>query len=445
MSVTEPLEFGTLLRRVRTAAGLSQEELAERARMSAAAVSALERGSRKAPYRDTVALLLEALGAEEAERNALTEAAERARRRAAKAESNLEISRPEPAPAGDPHLRSNLQAQVTSFFGRDRELAELEALLQKHRLVTLVGAGGVGKTRLSLHLGERVLGSYPDGVWFVEFAPVSDPQFVASAIASSVGLGSISEADPVSALVGALRAKRMLLILDNCEHLVEELARTAEAIVRTCPQVTLLASSRQGLDVDGERTYRVLPLGMPEVARIATIRADLAMDFSAIRLFTDRAVSVGRGFELTDANAPIVADIVARLDGIPLAIELAAARVKVFSPAELRTRLDERFRLLTGGRRNALPRQQTLHALIGWSYDLLNDREKRLLQRLSVFAGGWTIEAAEAVCSDHLLEAGDVLDALVSLVDKSLVVAEQIGDAMRYRLLDRRELMLTRS
>ncbi len=335
-------------------------------------------------------------------------------------------------------LPNNLPVAVTSFIGREREIDELKALLREERLVTLVGAGGIGKSRISLQVAADFLETKSDGVWFVELAPLSDAARLAQAIATVVGVRLTGDGDSRADLTAALRAKHMLLILDNCEHLIDGIAPLAAAILRGCPDVTLLASSRQSLGIAGETAYRVGGLDTPprDGCAAAPLAAAQASTFEAVALFVERARSADSRFGLTDANAPIIADIVGRLDGIALAIELAAARVKLLAPPQLRARLDERFRLLTGGSRDVLPRQQTLRALIDWSYDLLDDSERMLFRRLSIFVDGFTLEAVCAVCADENHDELASLDVLASLVDKSLVVAEIAADTTRYHLLE---------
>lgn len=341
-----------------------------------------------------------------------------------------------------PPLRSlglfpnNLPQDTTSFVGRDSEVADVVALMQRHRVVTLVGSGGVGKTRVSLHVAADVLEEYRDGVWFVELAPLTEGGFIPAEIAAALGVRLPGGVDAVAALVAALRPMRLLLVLDNCEHLVSESAAIAAAIVRGCPEIRVLATSRQGLSIAGEAVYRMPSLPFPPALEDGAMTAALARTYAAVDLFVTRAEAADARFELTDENAPAIADICRRLDGIALAIELAAARIKMLSPAQLRRRLDERFRLLTGGSRDALPRQQTMRALIDWSYNLLDDDERRLFGRLAIFSGGWTLEAAEAVASDDALDESQIFDLLSSLVDKSLVSTELIEDRLRYRFLE---------
>jgi predicted ATPase/class 3 adenylate cyclase len=345
-------------------------------------------------------------------------------------------------PAEFPPLRSldvlpnNLPLQLRSFVGRDGEIAEIVALIERHRLLTLVGAGGVGKTRTSLQVAANLLDRYVDGVWFVELAPLSSGGYVASAISQALGLARSSDGDALENLVLALKVKRTLIVLDNCEHVVDAAARTVAAILRDCAHVEILASSRQALGVVGEATYRMPSLGVPSEAALAKLTAATSESYAAISLFGERARAVDNRFELTDENAPIVADICRRLDGIPLAIELAASRMKMFAPRQLRERLDERFRILTGGNRDLLPRQQTLRALIDWSYDLLDDRERVVFRRLGIFVNGFTLEGAVAVASGDDFDEFELIDVLGSLVDKSLVLAEPQTDELRYRLLE---------
>ncbi len=317
-------------------------------------------------------------------------------------------------------LSHNLPVQLTSFVGREAEIAEITELLATHRLVTLVGSGGIGKTRASLQVAANLLDGSGDGVWFIELAPLASGDYIPTTVAQALGITLASEGDPVQNLVDALKPKSTLLVLDNCEHLVEPVARVLSAIVRVCPKVKILASSRQGLGIGGEMTYRMPSLPAP----------------NATALFVERARAVDHRFAVSDENARAIAEICRRLDGIPLAIELAAARVKILSPRQLRERLDERFRVLTGGSRDVLARQQTLRALIDWSHDLLDGRERMLFRRLGIFVNGFTLEGAVAVGSGDGLDEFDVFDLLASLVDKSLVLSEPAGDELRYRLLE---------
>jgi predicted ATPase/class 3 adenylate cyclase len=343
-------------------------------------------------------------------------------------------------PQDFPALRSldsspnNLPLQLTSFRGREVDLPEVKSLISAHRLVTLSGAGGIGKTRLAVQAAADLIEGYPDGVWFVDLASLSDPELVASVVAKVVGMTQIQGSRVEEAIPQWLKRKQLLLILDNCEHVIETVAPLAAAILSAAAQVRILTTSRQTLGVGGEFLYRLSSLSLPE--ETAGLSAQTARAYGAIALFVDRATASEAHFALSDANAPIVAEICRRLDGIPLAIELAAARVKVLSISKLAQRLDERFKLLTGGSRAALPRQQTLSALIDWSYDLLTARERKLFDRAGIFAGGFSLDAVTAVCASDGVDEADVLDLLSSLADKSLLVADTGRDQERYRMLE---------
>lgn len=328
--------------------------------------------------------------------------------------------------AGFPPLRSmsalanNLPQQVSTFVGRDEEVAEIADLVESQRLVTIVGSGGVGKTRTALQVGAQLIDRATDGVWLVELAPLSSGDYVAAAIAGALSLTLPAGADALESLAASLTSRKALLVLDNCEHLIDAAGGVVSAILKRCPGIRVLATSRQSLQVGGEHTYQ-LPSLAPE---------------QALQLFADRATAADHRFVLTPQTKPIVEEVCRRVDGIPLAIELAAARVKIFSPQQLRDRLDERFRVLTGGVRTALPRQQTLRALIDWSYDLLTERERAVFRRLSIFVDGFVLDGAAAVAQDNEMDELDVLDALQSLVDKSLVLASQDSETARYRMLE---------
>lgn len=323
---------------------------------------------------------------------------------------------------------NNLPVQLTTFIGRERELEQARTRLDTARLLTMIGPGGTGKTRLSLQLGAELLPYYPDGVWAAELAPITDPGLVLPAVASVFGIREQLGMGVQELLLDFLRAKELLLIVDNCEHLVEACAQLIEQLLRTAPNLKIIASSREALGIPGETVYRVPSLSLPDAA--SSSRAALAQSES-VQLFVERASAANPKFSLNDQNAASIAQIVRRLDGIPLALELAAARVTVFSAEQISSRLDDRFRLLTGGSRTALPRQQTLRALIDWSYDLLSDAERALFRKFSVFAGGCTYEAAEGICTEM-----DVLNLLTQLVNKSLVAVEDESGSPRYRLLE---------
>ena len=335
-----------------------------------------------------------------------------------------------------PAHEHNVPVDIASFVGREREIGEVRALVENSRLVTVLGAGGVGKTRLALHVARDVLAAFADGVWLVELAPVAGGSLVAGAVASALGLQESPKRTDLETLLAYLKSKSLLLVLDNAEHLIADVAKVVEAILRACPRVSILATSREPLAIGGERTYRTPSLAFLAADSIRHVSAAQAAGYGAIALFVERAQARDDRFTLTDENAPVVADICRRLDGIALAIELAAARVKVLSLKTLAEKLDDRFRVLTGGSRTTLARQQTMRALIDWSYDLLSERERRFFRWLAIFAGGFTLEPIEAVCGDDTIADAGSLDLVTSLVEKSLVQAESTGDETRYRLLD---------
>ena len=348
-------------------------------------------------------------------------------------------------PTEFPPLRSmevvpnNLPVQLTSFIGREREMTEVKRLMGTTHLLTLVGTGGTGKTRLSLQVAADVLENFSDGVWLVELATIESGEALPETVAAVLGVREEPERTLQTTLVNYLRNKNLLLVLDNCEHVVAAAAQLADTLLRSCPSLRIFASSREALGIAGETTLAVPSLSLPDLWNEPLTGGELAdslSQYEAVRLFIDRATAVKSTFAVNEQNAPFIAQICWRLDGIPLAIELAAARVKVLGLEQIASRLDDSFRLLTGGSRTALPRQQTLRALIDWSYDLLSEPEKKLLRRLSVFARGRTLEAVEAVCSGDGVEEWEVLDLLTQLVDKSLVTREEEGDGMRYYILE---------
>lgn len=339
-----------------------------------------------------------------------------------------------PAPRTLGTGRTNLPDQLSSFIGRERELAELRGLLSGARLVTLTGAGGVGKTRLALRLGADLLDGSGDGVWFVDLAPVLDSALVAPTVAGVLGLSERAGQRVLETLVEGLAERELLVVLDNCEHVVETAAGLAAAIMAHCPGVSILATSREPLRIEGEQVYRVPSLSTPSEG---IEELGLLARSEAVRLFVERAAQQRPGFTLTGENATTLARVCRRLDGIPLAIELAAVRLRSLSIVDLDVRLDQRFALLRSGSRTALPRQQTLLALIDWSYELLSEAESSVLARLSVFAAnGFDLDAAESVCSTGSIGRLEVLDHVDALVDKSLVQAEDASGRVRYRLLE---------
>ena len=333
---------------------------------------------------------------------------------------------------------NNLPVQLTSFIGREKEIADVIRLLEKVRLVTLTGPGGTGKTRLSVQVASELLDQYPNGVWFVELVPILDPLLIPRTTAIAMGLRNEPHRPIMDMLCDYLREKKMLIILDNCEHLIEACAQLADTLLHACPQIRILTSSREALGIAGETTYSVPSLTLPDFQHLLLVES--LNQYEAIKLFIDRAVSAIPTFTLTDENASSVAQICQRLDGIPLAIELAAGKIRALSARQIAQRLDDRFRLLSGGSRTALERHQTLRAAIDWSYNLLSPTEQIFFRRLSIFIGGWTLEAAESVCTDERLQGDDILTLLEQLINKSLVtVATPSGDTnteTRYGMLE---------
>ena len=329
-------------------------------------------------------------------------------------------------------IPNNLPHQGTSFVGRESELGEVKAFLEKSRLITLLGMGGLGKTRLSLEVAAEMIHAFADGVWFLDLAPLRDAELVCSEAAQVLGVLEVPDKPLLQSICAHLKQRRALLILDNCEHLIKASADLASAVLKAAPHVRIIASSREALRVPGEQAYPVRPLPVP--GRGAGV--DALMKSTAVRLFVERAQQHKPSFSLTAKEAPAVAELVARLEGIPLALELAAARVRALAVAEINHRLEDRYKILTGGARVLQVRQQSLRALVDWSYDLLSDVEQCVLARLSVFAGGFDLAAAETVCDAEPISAGDVLDILSSLVEKSLVLLEEGEDAGRYRMLE---------
>jgi len=335
-------------------------------------------------------------------------------------------------------LPNNLPMQLTSFIGREKELADVRILLHDAHMLTLTGPGGTGKTRLSIQAAREALDQYPDGVWLVELAPILDPLLVPRTTAIAMGLRDEPQRPVIDMLCDYLREKKMLILLDNCEHLVSACAQMADRVLHAASNTRIFASSREALGIAGEVTYQVPSLGLPDLGHLPSVES--LSQYEAVKLFIDRATAAVSTFTVTNDNAPALAQICHRLDGIPLAIELAAAKVRVLSLEQIATRLDDRFRLLTGGSRAALERHQTLRAAMDWSYNLLSPDEKTLFRRLSIFVDGWTLEAAESVCNDAtspgVVRSEDVLNLLEHLINKSLVIAEEARHEARYRMLE---------
>jgi predicted ATPase/DNA-binding CsgD family transcriptional regulator len=346
----------------------------------------------------------------------------------------VEPAEAEPAPRTPERPPDNLPSELSSFVGREKELAEVKRLLEHNRLLTLTGSGGCGKTRLALVAAREVVEGFEDGVWLVELAPLADPALVPQVVASTLGVREQPGRSPTETLSDYLGSKKVLLVVDNCEHLVETCAELAETLLHSCPELRVLATSREALGITGEVAWPVPSLSLPDLRRLPDVEG--LPRYESARLFVERTVAVKPTFELTEENAVAVAKVCYRLDGIPLAIELAAARAKVLSAEQIASRLDDSFRLLKTQVRTTDPRQRTLRATVEWSHELLSEQERILFRRLSVFAGGWTLEAAEEVCAGVGVEEDEVLDVLSRLVDKSLVSVAERGGETRYRLLE---------
>ncbi len=338
-----------------------------------------------------------------------------------------------------PH--NNLPVQLTSFIGREREIAEVKRLLAESLLVTLTGAGGCGKTALALHVASDLTGfenpsslAFADGVCWVELAPLADAALVPHAVVKSLGIVEQPNRPLTDTLLDYLREKELLIVLDNCEHLIDACAQLATLLLQHCPDLRILATSREALNIDGEIVWIVPSLQLPTCNPQLPISN--VQQYDAVRLFVERASAVSSSFKLTEQNANSVAQICQRLDGIPLAIELAAARVKVLSVEQIAIRLDDSLRLLTEGKRGAPPRHQTLRATLDWSHDQLAKPEQVLFRRLAVFAGGLGLDAADAICADDVVVVDEVLTLLTRLVDKSLVVTQEHDGEARFRLLE---------
>lgn len=418
----EDISFGEWVRQRRRMLDLTQQELADQVGCARITLRRIESDSLK-PSKELAQILLEKLAVPPT-----------------KGEVWLRFARglsgfPErPVDSSVSKPLTNLPTSLSTFIGREKEQDEITNLLKKNRLVTLTGAGGIGKTRLSIQAASTLLNNFPNGSWLVELAPLSDPALMPQTIVNTLGLLEQAGRSYLNILTGFLHEKRALLILDNCEHLIQACAALAETLLQACPDLHILPTSREALSIAGETVYLVPSLTTPDPLH-STL--DTLAQYEAAQLFLDRAQSVVRDFSLTQDNAHAIAQVCYHLDGIPLAIELAAARVKLLQVEEIAARLDDRFRLLTSGARTALPRHQTLQAMIDWSYDLLTEPERNLLMRLSVFAGGWSLESAELVCAGDGIRRHAILDVLTQLVNKSLIVVERKQEQeTRYSMLE---------
>lgn len=411
--------FSELLRRHRLAAGMTQEALAEQTGLSVTGIQKLERGPGH-PYRDTVHRLIAAL------------------QLSAEAQAELHAAARRPPPSAQVARQmlgaADLPEALTSCIGREREIGELSQMLATMRLLTLTGVGGCGKTRLALEIARLVSRTYADGVRFVELAALAEPTLVPQAVASALGVREEPMQPLLGRLTSVLKTRQLLLVLDNCEHLITACAQLSDALLRACPGVRILATSREALGIDGEVTRRVPSLSLPPPGAVPPV--DQLSDFAAVRLFVERANAVRPDFVVTEHNAAAIAGVCQRLDGIPLALELAAARTHTLAVSQILNRLDRSVALLTGGSRTAPTRQQTMRATLDWSYGLLGPAEQALFRRLAVFAGTFPLEAVESVCDGESVTPSSVLDLMEGLVDKSLVLADGGPDEMRLRLLE---------
>jgi predicted ATPase/DNA-binding XRE family transcriptional regulator len=412
-------ELATLLKSYRVRAGLSQQALADQASVSVQAVSALERGYRKVPYPKTLERLCDALNLHAEDRFALEESARRARG-----------ARWHEHELATPH---NLPRQLTSFLGRDDDVKRIEALVKKSPLVSVVGTGGVGKTRVAIEVASHLFSDFPDGLWLVELAPLADPDLVVHALAAAFGVQESPHAPLLSTLVSHLSRNRVLVVLDNCEHVIDQTRRIVGSLLRECPRLTFLTTSREALAVTGERVYRLPSLAVPGTTRVLP---EEAMSYGAVALFADRVNAIDARFEVTKENVSSIAEICRRLDGLPLAIELAAARATVLSPRQIADRLNHIFEVLVPSDRADLPRHRTMHGAIQWSYDLLSSQAKLLFDRLGIFASSFSLETATTVCADDVLPAGDVLELLSSLIAQSMLMVDFSRGEARYHMLE---------
>jgi Predicted ATPase len=428
----EEISFGVWLRKQRRALDLTRQAFANQVGCAEVTLRRIEAGTLK-PSKELVSILLEKLGIPQAEWPEWISFARGG------------SSFPEPSIPLSKKSITNLPVPITTFIGREKEQSDIFDLMANHRLVTLTGSGGVGKTRLAIKVVTNMLEQFPDGVWFLDLASLNDPELVPNTLAGLLGLGESGDSSFTTLLINSFSSRTVLIIFDNCEHLIEASARLVHSLLTSCQHLSILATSREALRVSGEIHYHVPSLDVPRPNSELTL--DEISNMDSVKLFTERAATAFPGFVISPRNTLIVAEICQRLDGLPLAIELAAARADMLAVEQILKRLNDRFNLLTRGVRNALPRHQTLRATIEWSFDLLPEPERILFSRLPVFTGGFTLEAADVICSREGLKPNDMLDLLERLVEKSLLNVEQVittGDT-RYRLLETiREYLLVR-
>jgi len=415
---TEARPFGRWLRQRRRELDLTQQALADQVGCSRITLRRIESETLK-PSKKLAELLLKELGIQNSELATWI--------RFARGVADYPSLNPSPP-------RTNLPFQLTSFIGRETEMVEIKDALFKYRLFTLTGAGGTGKSRLSLQVAADLLDAFPDGIWLIELAPLSDPGLIPQTIRNAMGLVEQRDITILEALQEYLREKKVLFILDNCEHLIETCAELSNYLLSHTANLKILASSREALGVQGEFAWRVPSLALPNINNIPEV--EQISQYEAVRLFIERAQLINPKFELDKFNAPAIAQICFRLDGIPLAIELAAAKLRTLRVEQIRIRLDDRFNLLINGARTVLPRHQTLRATIDWSYNLLSENEKVLFRRLAVFVGGWSLEAAESICAGGEIKKVDITNLILGLVQKSLIYTEKLSEGIRYRRLE---------
>ena len=427
--------FGEWLKRRRKSQGWTQAELAQQINCSTSMLKKIESEQRR-PSEQIVEQLAKAFGIQNDEQAAFLSFTRGNWKTQPPEITDSPWLAPHP-PKQDTSTKHNLPSQLTSFIGREEEISNITVKLETERLITVTGPGGTGKTRISIQIANEALDQYPDGVWMVKLATVLDPLLVPRITANSIGLPEESQRPATDMLCDYLRDKKMLILFDNCEHLIEACATLVDILLSACPKLYILTTSRESLGITGETIYQLRPLKFPQNRNLPPI--EVLGQMEAVRLFVERAIAAKQGFNLTTENASSIAQICKHLDGIPLAIELAASKIRTLSPQQIVQRLDERFIILIDGNRTALPRHQTLQAAIEWSYELLSAMEQALFRRLSVFVNGWTLEAAESVCSPldgEAQKSKNILNLLAQLVNKSLVMAKEKDGEIRYHMLE---------